>query len=276
MESSSNISKTTPTPLYLLLPNRPNRNPNLTNMKKIAIFSNHFPFTISQQQKQFSYVYIYSIATEPEIPLDSRKRFREIVEKSNPEIKKDLGNYILAGRNVFSFNKKDVHLTYTSKIDATEFLVIIKYTRTTDLQNLFNVQDDAIKVSIQAMNILIKETNRKLGMTEIGKDRKFFYNDTQNINYLDQYYLQIRRGFKTSINMDASGTRILIDSCTKVMRMDTVFEYIQNFEGNNNDVKEYLIGESVVADYGSNHRIYKIFDIDYTKSPKSTFFFKRR
>ena len=36
------------------------------------------------------------------------------------------------------------------------------------------------------------------------------------------------------------------------------------------DIKEVLLSSSVIADYGNN-RYYKLHDIDFDKSPKSTF-----
>ena len=49
------------------------------------------------------------------------------------------------------------------------------------------------------------------------------------------------------------------------MRKNHKIKLKKNFK-----VKFLILAISVIADYG-NHRFYKIFDVDFTKTPKSTF-----
>lgn len=259
-------------PKTLTLPNRPNRSPKPSNIFPLKVVSNHLPISIIPQQKQTPLISIYSVSCEPEIPQDSRRKFRSIIKSAEKLLKEDIGEHILSGRNIFSLKKKDAVLTYPTKEQNEEYLVTVKLARVAEMQNLQNDTDENAKPVIQFVNIVIKQMMRNLKMIEIGRTLKFFYNDEKNIKYLDfkDNHLQVRNGFKTSLDIYKEGTKLLVDFCTRVLRTDSVLDVMKGMKGNQNQIKEYLIDASVLADYG-NFRNYKIFDFDFKKTPKNTF-----
>jgi len=261
-------------PEELQLPIRPARSAKLTNISTLKVVSNHLPISIIPQQKQTPLICIYSIACEPEIPNDSRRKFRSLVSLIEPGLKEDIGKYVLSGRNIFAFKKKEGVLTHVAIDKATkeEFIFTVKLTRMTEMQNLQNENIANYKVATQSINIIIKQMMRNMKMVEIGKTLKFFYNDDKNINKLDleNCRLQVRNGFKTSLEMCKDGSRLLVDFCTRVLRSDTVLDIINYSNKSQKELKEYLIDHSVLADY-ANYRNYRITDIDFKKTPKSTF-----
>ncbi len=66
---------------------------------------------------------------------------------------------------------------------------------------------------------------------------------------------------------------MLIDFSSRVLRSETAFDFMREARSRFNDnasVKETVVGLSVIASYG-NYRIYRIDDIRFDLSPRSTF-----
>ena len=54
------------------------------------------------------------------------------------------------------------------------------------------------------------------------------------------------------------------------MSTETALEFLKSFKQNFGAIKEEFEGKSVLATYG-NYRLYKISDVDFKKTPNSTF-----
>ena len=65
----------------------------------------------------------------------------------------------------------------------------------------------------------------------------------------------------------------MIDFVSRCIQKDNSYTYYKSLKDKKmsvEDIKEVLLSSSVIADYGNN-RYYKLHDIDFDKSPKSTF-----
>ena len=253
------------------LPTRPKKSAKVTNVIPLKLVSNHMPIIICQGNLQSTIISQYSVHIEPELPDDARRKKREIVESARKAIEKDLGSFVVSGLLIFSPKKKEGALTFsTIDKDKTEYLVSVKHAKEFDLLTLQNQNLKEVKPVIQFLNIVIKQTMKNLKMNEMGRTSKYVYNDKAHIALLESYPIEVRTGFKTSIQMLVSGVKLQVDYCSRILRTESVLDYIRSWKGNVNEIKEALIGSSVLANY-SGYRYYKIDDVDFKKNPQSTF-----
>lgn len=253
------------------LPERPKRSAKVTNVVPLKLVSNHMPIVVITGKSQSSIISQYSLHIEPELPSDSKRMIRELIETGRVEITKDIGSFIFSGFLLFSSKKKEGAITVPIKgKDGVEYLVTLKYARDFDLLTLQNENLKEVKPVIQFLNIIIKQTMRNLNMNEMGRTSKYVYNDKAHIKLLESYPIEVRTGFKTSIGITATGARLQIDYCSRILRTDNVLDFIKSLKGNINEIKETLISTSVLADY-LGFRYYKVDDIDFKQNPLSTF-----
>ena len=258
-----------PRPSRIPLPSRPARSPKPTNIFPLKLVSNHL--NISLPTKGSSTVCIYAVQIEPALPVDARREKRKIMETVKQQIIEDLGKYTYSGDNIVAFKKKEGQLLYKTKVDEkTEYLISIKNTYESSLSNLIASDADQARVSVQSINITIKQMMRNLQMFEIGRTAKFFYNDQNHIYKLQEANIQVRVGFKTSLQLLQGGPRLQVDYCTRVLRTDNALVFIKKLGGSQGQIADALIDRSVLADYG-NYRNYRITDVDFKLSPKSKF-----
>jgi aubergine-like protein len=115
---------------------------------------------------------------------------------------------------------------------------------------------------------LFKILQAKMALKQIGRSY-FDPAKSYSSNGLD-----IWPGYKTNLKIHESKYFINIDSVSKVLRKDTALETICEIKNNSrhdweSKVKKELVGESVNTKY--NKQVYRIDDIDFTLTPKSTF-----
>ena len=255
----------------LSLPERPKKSAKVTNVVPLKLISNHMPMVLVAGKTTSTIISQYSLHIEPELPSDSRRMARDIVESAKADIEKDYGPYFFSGFLIFATKKKEATVTYPAKDkNKQEYMISIKYAREFDLLTLQNDNLKDVKPVIQFLNIIIKQTMKNLKMNEMGRTSKYVYNDEKHITYLENYPIQVRYGFKTSIQVSVTGTRLQVDYCSRVLRTDSVLDFIRSMKGNINEVKDALIGFSVLADY-VGFRYYKVDDVDFKKNPESTF-----
>eukprot|EP01016_Furgasonia_blochmanni_P017068 TRINITY_DN19995_c0_g1_i1.p1 TRINITY_DN19995_c0_g1~~TRINITY_DN19995_c0_g1_i1.p1 ORF type:complete len:354 (-),score=125.70 TRINITY_DN19995_c0_g1_i1:32-1057(-) len=116
-----------------------------------------------------------------------------------------------------------------------------------------------------------KSVMRDLGYKEFGRNAKFYDTQTKNIDYLDRHGLQILSGYLTSVDVyDGNVPRLLIDYSSRIVLTYNVWEYLLEGNPNDDEMRGKIVGRSVVSIY-SNWRMYRIDDIDFTKTPSSEF-----
>lgn len=100
--------------------------------------------------------------------------------------------------------------------------------------------------------------------------RNFF--DPQRKIQIPQHRVELWPGYFTSIMPNESGIMLIADVSHKIVRLDTVYDYLQSIRDIPNwkeEAKKELIGKIVITRY--NNRTYRIDEIDWESNPQSTF-----
>ncbi|KAL0271382.1 UNVERIFIED_CONTAM: hypothetical protein PYX00_008486 [Menopon gallinae] len=119
-------------------------------------------------------------------------------------------------------------------------------------------------------NTLFKNCSRLLELTRF--KNKYF--DHKHAVRIPQHKLEIWPGFVTVVDEFEGGIQLRCDVSHRILRNDTVLDILsciikrdpKNFK---NEAGKELLGECVITRY--NNSLYRIDDIDWTKSPLSTF-----
>lgn len=119
-------------------------------------------------------------------------------------------------------------------------------------------------------NIQMRRNLQHLEYVQLG--RRFF--DKKDVTSIPQHGIELWAGVLTSIQEHDSGILMCVDTIHKTLRTDTVLDQMKKITEesprNYQDacVKE-LAGSIVMTGY--NNRTYRIEDIDWTETPRSTF-----
>ncbi|CAI6362543.1 unnamed protein product [Macrosiphum euphorbiae] len=177
-----------------------------------------------------------------------------------------LGPHIFDGTMLFSSKKyKPDTLELTSKRNFDDEIVIItiKFTQTIEKGD---------HASIQIFNLLIRKALMNLDLSMVGRN---YYDDKAKIN-IPKHRLQLWPGYETTISMYDSGLLLRAEISTKVMREETVLDFLRECADNRNRDPQWMvkfkmgvIGSTVLTRY--NNQTYRIDDVDDTSSTKSTF-----
>ena len=242
--------------------------------KNLELVSNHFPLKIVAKKGELDSIFVYSFQIEPEIGLDNRKRIKLIVDSLEKQLKEAIGRFILSGWVLFSNKKASSNATFLTSIkdknETTEYSLSLKLSTETSLDNLNSEKTNKQRI-LQFFNILIKKWMRQMKMVELDRNSKFYLPSEEE--YVEGFPLKVWTGFKTAIDLYAGGPMLLIDFTSRVIRTMSVLEIIEDLKKkgySNEDVKEWIVGTSVLADYG-NYRKYVIDDIDFKKNAETTF-----
>ena len=167
--------------------------------------------------------------------------------------------YIFLNFNIFS-KKEGANLDLEAENDGVQYKIRIYQ------EGLLDSESEATKEMFIAR--LFKILQAKLKYKQVGRS---YFDPTKSFT---SNGLDIWPGYKTSLNVLNHKYYINIDSVSKILRTDTAIETIYEIKNNcKNDweskVKKELVGESVNTKY--NKQIYRIDDVDFTQSPRSTF-----
>ncbi len=91
---------------------------------------------------------------------------------------------------------------------------------------------------------------------------------------INEHTIEVWPGFQSSIGQFQSGVLLNIDIVHKVMRTDTVLDFINEIRRRcRNDpleeIRSKLVGSTILTCY--NKRTYRLVDIDFNMSPLDTF-----
>jgi hypothetical protein len=90
---------------------------------------------------------------------------------------------------------------------------------------------------------------------------------------IEQFGLNILTGFKMTLSaLKERSMSLQIDVCSKVFQADNLLESINRLA---KDAVEELKEKTVITRYGKI-KTYKVLNIDFTQTPKSTFFHEKK
>ncbi|XP_053507651.1 piwi-like protein 1 isoform X2 [Ictalurus furcatus] len=126
-------------------------------------------------------------------------------------------------------------------------------------------------VCLQFYNIIFKRILKILNMQQIGRH---YYNPEDPLN-IPQHRLTIWPGFVTSILQYESSIMLCLDVSHKVLRSETVLDFMGNLRHQCGDQRfvdictKELVGVIVLTKY--NNKTYRIDDIAWDQTPNNTF-----
>lgn len=123
------------------------------------------------------------------------------------------------------------------------------------------------------LKIFFNTMMRTLKFENIG--RKSF--NPAKAHSLDAHKIKVWPGFESSLILKENGVLLNVDVCFKVVRQDTVLDYMKEIRSKcdrlnldyQNELQESLKGTTVVTRY--NQKTYKVERVDFALSPESTF-----
>nr|AAM96947.1 macronuclear development protein 1 [Stylonychia lemnae] len=244
-----------------VFPKKPTRSGKLLG-QELKLFSNYFSLVFDSPSIQG--VNKYTCKFEPEVPDNSRKVRTLIIRTVKEKIKEKLEFFIEWGNCIYSLKKVQEIPKLETEHDG------VKYTISIDWVQLMEATD---KDHMNFLKIFFNSLMRGLRFETIG--RKSF--NSAKAHSLDAHKIKVWPGFDARLIMKEQGVLLNIDVCFKVVRQDTVLEFINDLrskcEQKNLDFQEEIMnalkGTTVVTKY--NQRTYKVERVDFSMSPETTF-----
>jgi aubergine-like protein len=219
--------------------------------------ANHFRFKLRGKV-----IYQYAVSFDPDVP--SKAHRYNLLALLHDQ----LAPYIFDGGMLFCQKKlegSEQGITFAEQRipdlpDSRD--MVIKLTR--------ELKPNDTDLPLQLYNMMFKKFLRVLSLKQIGRH---FY-DPNLSSAFGEYNLEIWPGYFTAINCMDIGPVLIADVSHKVIRVDTVLDFInaeyEKTRNINQRLTEKLLGQVVLTRY--SNRTYRIDDVDWDKTPKSKFF----
>jgi len=206
----------------------------------------------------------YTCKFEPEIPDNSRKMRNLVIRGVKDKIKEKLDFFIEWGNCVYSLKKVADLPKYESEHDGVKYTISIEWVQ---------LMEPTDRDHLNFLKIFFNSMMRGLRFETIG--RKAF--NSSKAHNLDAHKIQVWPGFDARLIMKETGVLLNIDVCFKVVRKDSVLDFMNDLRGKceqqNKDYTEEtqnaLVGSTVVTRY--NQKTYRVERIDFAQSPETTF-----
>lgn len=217
------------------------------------VFSNYFEVDVQGS------IYKYRVDIDPNPP-NRLYIINRCLRMHRQTLVEKYGNgYIFLNFTIYTKKTAD-NITLDADVEGN----IYKMTITNE--GFIDAESEATKEMFIAR--LFKILQAKMSFKQVGRS---YFDPTRaySSNGLD-----IWPGYKTSLKYLSGKYYINIDSVSKVLRKDNALEAIHEIQSSakfdwESKVKRELVGQSVNTKY--NKQIYRIDDIDFSQSPKSTF-----
>ncbi|KAN0028498.1 hypothetical protein ACTFIV_010343 [Dictyostelium citrinum] len=209
--------------------------------QSISIITNFFPVQVRQNRS----IFLYRIDFDPpQVARDKRYKLMREFQTSNSLISQYDGDTLL-----FSANKIGTNSQLVNGVQ-----VLIK------LAKEFTHNDKSN--NSQLFNILTKSFMRSMGFSLMGRN----YYTPVGKRDVPKHFLEVWKGFSTSVISTEAGTMLLCDSTTKVVRSQTVLERMKFLGNNINRCASEIVNSIVLTRY--NNKTYRISGISW-KGPNS-------
>ena len=220
-------------------PKKPERSAKAQG-RELKLFSNYF--SIDFDSNDVAGVNKYTVKFEPEIPDTARKMRKEVLKLCRDKIKEHLEFFIDWGLNVFSLRKVADLPQYEAEHDGTKYKIDIEWVQ------LMEATD---KDHLNFLKIFFNSMMRSLRFEQIGP--KVF--NPAKAHALDAHNVQVWPGFDTRMIMKERGALLSIDVAFRVVRTDTVLDYISQLRDKADQkgkdwqtaINEAIVGATVVT-----------------------------
>ena len=193
-----------------LFPKKPQRDPQATG-RQIKLFSNFFQ--VAFDQKEIQGVNKYTVKFEPEIPENSRELRKIVLKKVKDQVKQKLEFFIDWGLNLFSLRKVADLPPYEAEHDGTKYKVLVEWVQ---------LMEPTDRDHMNFLKIFFNSQMRSLKFEQIGP--KAF--NPAKAHALDAHNVTVWPGFDTRMIIKEKGALLNVDVAFKVIRTDSVLDYI--------------------------------------------------
>jgi len=201
MESSSALT---------LFPKRPARAAKASG-KQLKLFSNYFE--IGYDQANIQGVNKYTMKFEPEIPDNSKQLRKDVLKSVRDAIKEKLEFYIDWGTCLYSLRKCADLPVYNAEHDGTKYKVTIEWVQ---------IMEATDRDHLVFLKIFFNSMMRALRFETIGP--KSF--NSAAAHALAAHNIKVWPGFDARMIMKERGALLNVDVAFKVVRTDSVLNYI--------------------------------------------------
>ncbi|KAM9981534.1 hypothetical protein ACTFIY_003829 [Dictyostelium cf. discoideum] len=210
--------------------------PRSIQSQPISVITNFFPVQVRQNRSLFLYRIDYD---PPQVARDRRfKIMREFLAANSLVFTKYDGDSLL-------FSAKKIQIN-SQNVDGVQILI--------KLAKEFDHTDKSIT---QFFNVLTKSFMRSMGFSLMGRN----YYTSVGKRDVPKHFLEVWKGFSTSVIPTEAGTMLLCDSTTKVVRSQTVLERIRYLNNNTNRCTAEIVNSIVLTRY--NNKTYRISGISW-------------
>ena len=224
MESLQNVS---------LFPKKPTRDPKAPG-RQVKLYSNYYQLEFDQ--KDIQGVNKYTVKFDPEIPDNSKPMRGAVLKKIKDKLREKLEFFIAWGTNIYSLRKMGDIPTLEAEHDGTKYKVMVEWVQ---------LMESTDKDHLNFLKIFFNCMMRSLKFEQIGPK---VFNPAKGHN-LDAHKIAVWPGFDTRMIMKEKGALLSIDVAFKVVRTDTVLNYISEIrdqaEQKGKDYKD-AINEAIV------------------------------
>ncbi|XP_030384844.1 protein piwi [Scaptodrosophila lebanonensis] len=202
-------------------------------------------------------IYHYHVEFEPDIEM-VRVRRGILSDHSNV-----LGSaFIFDGKQLFTTKKLEKDLTRLQGTSKTE----INYTITIKYVGTISTAESRF---LQVLNLILRRSMKGLKLELIGRN---LFDPNAKI-MLREHHMELWPGYETSIRQHERDILLCTEITHKVMRTETVYDILMRCINNparlQEDFRTNVLGLVVLTDY--NNRTYRINDVDFGQTPRSTF-----
>ena len=223
--------------------------------------TNYYKFNFSNPEKKS--VFKYNVKFTPDIPDNSKKPRNKLMNQIRETLaEKYLGFFIfLGGSCIYSLENSPEIPTMKATLDEVEHEIEITW-----VQHIAEKDNDMLVFLKVFFNSMLKRIKFK----QIGRN---FFNPAQATN-ITHHQIEIWPGFSSSLQMLEKGVLLNVDIIHKVLRTDTVLDFISDIKNRCRgdvcaEIKKSLIGVTILTSY--NKRTYRVDDVDFDKSPRDSF-----
>jgi hypothetical protein len=197
-----------------IFPKRPARGPKAQG-QELKLFSNYF--TLAFDSPSIQGVNKYTCKFEPEVPDNSRKVRTLIIRTVKDKLKVSLDFFIEWGNCVYSLKKVQEIPTLETEHEGVKYTIAIEWVQ---------LMEPTDKDHMNFLKIFFNSMMRSLRFETIG--RKSF--NTAKAHTLDAHKIKVWPGFDARLIMKETGVLLNIDVCFKVVRQDTVLDFINDLK----------------------------------------------
>ena len=201
--------------------------------QKSSVLTNYFPL-ISRTP-----FFKYKINVTPEIPINQLRLLYKILSQLKQELSQHLNLYQPLNFNIYSPTQCEEFTLQTTYEN-------IDYTLVIGPPNLIELSQDKTESSA-FFGRFMKILQSTIKLKPVG--RKYF--DDQRAKEFPNWKLSVLPGYQTSLKFCKQQVIIKIDSCFKVIRQETVYDYLeglmQKYKGDQDRVKDEVIGRIIMT-----------------------------